>query len=112
MEQLSIFGYVKSEELETAKKRGGSVNLWLKKYDCDLAIYGKITDDAQPEEKSDNQDSARLDWVLKNKKYRFIGDDKSGWCILDTNDGLTFVVRNATTARNAIDLAMAAEANN
>ena len=58
--------------------------------------------------RADALDAARLDWVLSNRNHRVQGSDTKGWCVLDCSNGLTFVVRDADTARQAIDKARAA----
>jgi hypothetical protein len=35
----SPFGWVKSSEMETSRRFGGSINLWREKYDCDVPVY-------------------------------------------------------------------------
>jgi hypothetical protein len=54
------------------------------------------------------KDSARLDWVIRNRDMRVQGDDHRGWHVLDCSDGLTFVVREEGSFRSAIDAAMEA----
>lgn len=52
------------------------------------------------------KDAERLDWVLANRHLRVQGNDENGWCVLDCSDGLTFMVKDAATAREAIDAAI------
>jgi hypothetical protein len=54
-------------------------------------------------------DAERLDWILANRHLRAQGNDENGWCVLDCSDGLTFVVKDAATAREAIDAAIEKE---
>jgi len=35
------FGWVKQIEIDQAKRTGGSMNVWLKKYDCDVQVFLK-----------------------------------------------------------------------
>ena len=35
----SPFGWVKSSEMETSRRFGGSINLWREKFDCDVPVY-------------------------------------------------------------------------
>ena len=37
--QEPVFGWIKQSELAQARLYGGSVNLWLEKYDCDFPVY-------------------------------------------------------------------------
>lgn len=46
--QKPAFGWIKQSELAQARLYGGSVNLWLEKYDCDFPVY---TAPPQPEQK-------------------------------------------------------------
>jgi hypothetical protein len=35
------FGWIKQSELDRARESGGSINLWLKKHDCDIGVFTK-----------------------------------------------------------------------
>ena len=37
--QEPAFGWINSSELAQARLHGGSVNMWLEKYDCDFPVY-------------------------------------------------------------------------
>lgn len=51
-------------------------------------------------------DADRLDWVIANRNIRFhLSIDKT-WTVLDCRYGLTGVVDNMKTSRDAIDAAM------
>ena len=39
--QQEPFGWVKSSEIESARRHGGSINLWRLRYDCDTPLYIK-----------------------------------------------------------------------
>lgn len=51
-------------------------------------------------------DTERLDWLIAHNHMHISGNNERGWMIMDQSEGLTFVVRNATTSRYAIDVAM------
>lgn len=55
------------------------------------------------------QDSARLDIMIANEGHWHItqGRTTSKWSIMDCSNGLTFLVREANTSREAIDAAIA-----
>lgn len=63
---------------------------------------------AMAEAAKDRADAERLDWVLSHPYHRVQGNDKTGWAVMDCSNGLTFVVRNEGSAREAIDAAIAA----
>lgn len=67
-----------------------------------MAEHGKLLNEVEGLRK----DAERLDYVLTNRNHRVQGSDAKGWCVLDCSNGLTFIVRNAQTARAAIDAAM------
>lgn len=48
------FGWVKSAEVESARAHGGSINLWLKKYDCDTPIFAAAP---RPEQEAQRPDA-------------------------------------------------------
>lgn len=39
VQQGELIGWIKSSEIDSAKRMGGSINLWLNKYDCDKPLY-------------------------------------------------------------------------
>ena len=43
------FGWVKQSEIDSSKQLGGSINLWRKRYDCDVPIYLAAPPTAQAE---------------------------------------------------------------
>jgi hypothetical protein len=70
VQQGELIGWIKSSEIDSAKRMGGSINLWLKKYDCDTPLY---THTAAPVAQGDAEDAARYRWL------------RESWFTMDSN---------------------------
>jgi len=64
------FGWTKSSEIEQSQKYGGSVNVWRKKYDCDVPLYTKPQPVAELSDAEINIAWRSVDYTVPYEQFR------------------------------------------
>ena len=102
------FGWVKQSEIDSSKQLGGSINLWRKRYDCDVPIYLAAPPTAQAEGGRPAELACRMKWLAAEMdtvgsamltQAKSTGDAElrsAGWILQDAAEALRASIKDKT----------------